>query len=666
MCSGPGASQCLSCSEPYHLSIDNKCVTCSYGLYYGTGGYCVNCPSDCTTCSSATVCLTCSNPAKSTNRYGKCVYPKCAKGTYRAGNACLPCHSTCRECSPSATSCSTCVKNAHLSTSSDCECNSGYIEATNSCEPMSAVSGAVAPVSNTELQLTLNSTIPGGITAQDLSLSIPGLNFTWSVTQEGNSTYSIQLHFDTPPTKAQLAEMKIAFAKRLSNLNAPNVQSLTLSSLSPSHVRVNGTAPRSALSSQSSRVAQGAVGVGLLSGFLSGHMSSAWCLINTIQILLYAPMMNFTFTDDVSGFLSGLMSYNFIPNPVQYTNYTTESPSLQYAVDFGYDSDSILVNDGNTLLMIVLGLLAYPTYKQLSRTHILVLAQYFRKKHEQLRFSYFVRAWIEMYLEIGIVAVLKALNYDSRNIASVCECILAGTILVILTQISISASPLILSIFLLHNKKLVLDKDHKFDKAWGEWYGEFRLDKGMLPALYYFFFFTRRLTYILIIFLLHDYPTVQFVLCIASSLAFLGYLLRWRPLENHVDKVVQIFVEFGILVVFCMSSVFLYSLYSDLDLWSMVVICTVLGIMGVCLLGIVAQCVLTMVAIYNQHQGVKRVVKIMTTIVPSMEKDQLFSMLPNVSYKPNKVNPSFLSVLGKNRVLPTPETDMSTRGSKFL
>ena len=153
-----------------------------------------------------------------------------------------------------------------------------------------------------------------------------------------------------------------------------------------------------------------------------------------------------------------------------------------------------------------------------------------------------------------------------------------------------------------------------------------------MPILYYFLFFIRRLLYVLIIFLLHDYPVTQLVSCIACSGLFLAYLVRFHPFEDKVDKMTQIIVEFGICIVFCMMNVFLHRLFSDLDQWSNIVIFTVLGIMGVCLLGILIQAILTMIAIYEQKKEVKVVPVKEAEPETGLDATMETSMRPNVSY----------------------------------
>ena len=121
-CSGPTAEECVSCASthPFFVSATNSCVAdCKpLGMYADGSSSCAACDVACGTCSGplASECLSCTNAATPFVSSGECV-AECGNGTFvelsGASAACVPCHASCAECSgPSSTSCTSCPATA--------------------------------------------------------------------------------------------------------------------------------------------------------------------------------------------------------------------------------------------------------------------------------------------------------------------------------------------------------------------------------------------------------------------------------------------------------------------------------------------------------------------------------------------------------------------------
>ena len=80
------------------------------------------------------------------------------------------------------------------------------------------------------------------------------------------------------------------------------------------------------------------------------------------------------------------------------------------------------------------------------------------------------------------------------------------------------ATPFIFLYGSLKNKNKIVE-DEEIAANWGTLFYEFNNDKGLGNSLFYFFYFMRRIVYIMIQFVLQDWPIVQLTLNITLSAA---------------------------------------------------------------------------------------------------------------------------------------------------
>jgi hypothetical protein len=133
------SAQCTTCVSQFYL-YNGVCYTNCPPSTYIQSNSCVNCSSQCATCSSASVCLTCkypyvlsqnqclsscpagsqplnqicySSPTCTQYLYKSICYSVCPIGTYASTNVCLNCPSFCATCT-SNNNCGTCQNSAYL------------------------------------------------------------------------------------------------------------------------------------------------------------------------------------------------------------------------------------------------------------------------------------------------------------------------------------------------------------------------------------------------------------------------------------------------------------------------------------------------------------------------------------------------------------------------
>ena len=127
------ATLCVGCADLTTRDATNNCV-CNAGFYEAGTAICSACPTLCLTCSAATVCTSCRSADNRALVLGQCV---CATGFFQVINAdgtftCSPCASTCTTCSLTADRCTDCaaaenrILGYDASGNQVCNCISGY------------------------------------------------------------------------------------------------------------------------------------------------------------------------------------------------------------------------------------------------------------------------------------------------------------------------------------------------------------------------------------------------------------------------------------------------------------------------------------------------------------------------------------------------------------
>ncbi|BFZ01777.1 hypothetical protein BsWGS_04815 [Bradybaena similaris] len=115
-CTGPAPQDCLECRH-FRIGPTRECVADCPGGFYTDNKMCLPCEISCASCSGPmlTQCLSC--PAghwlHHYERNQQICSVDCLAGYFLSNNSCLPCHSTCVECS-SETFCKYCVRGHEL------------------------------------------------------------------------------------------------------------------------------------------------------------------------------------------------------------------------------------------------------------------------------------------------------------------------------------------------------------------------------------------------------------------------------------------------------------------------------------------------------------------------------------------------------------------------
>jgi proprotein convertase subtilisin/kexin type 5 len=110
--------QCQICQVTAQLTLTNQCQCLPIAYVLQTN--CRRCPSGCTTCTSGTNCLNCDSAYNLV--LGECLM-KCPAGTFPRGSTCLNCDYLCAQCQRTDF-CNTCVARAYKADNRCLPCHS--------------------------------------------------------------------------------------------------------------------------------------------------------------------------------------------------------------------------------------------------------------------------------------------------------------------------------------------------------------------------------------------------------------------------------------------------------------------------------------------------------------------------------------------------------------
>ena len=112
----------------------------------------------------------------------------------------------------------------------------------------------------------------------------------------------------------------------------------------------------------------------------------------------------------LSAVLSSFLEFSLIPNLFEYAleeKLDDEPVPHKEAVDFGYETSTFLMNGGEMICSTIVMMTILPIAILLRKCRHHRVAGYFHDVVKGYRWSFFIRAWIEIYLEVLVAAYLQ-------------------------------------------------------------------------------------------------------------------------------------------------------------------------------------------------------------------------------------------------------------------
>jgi len=294
----------------------------------------------------------------------------------------------------------------------------------------------------------------------------------------------------------------------------------------------------------------------IASGVATGDFSSAWNMVNSLMLLAFIPMMPNNIALPVVALMKSFLDFEIIPNLFELIldedEFVGPEP-YSNAQEFGYDNSVWIINGGEMLSSVLVMFCFLPVALAMRKCKNSTIASYFAGVVISYKWSFFIRAWIEIYLELGIATVLQILGPSDSNVT-----LLTNSILGYIFAFSLSISPLVITAFLWISWSKMVKPTTAYSNLYGSLFMEFKNNGSVMGGMYYSLFYWRRLVYVLNIVFMRDYKLIQFLINMGLSGANLIFLFVYLPYTHIVTNIVALYSELGILAVFGLSYGFSY------------------------------------------------------------------------------------------------------------
>jgi hypothetical protein len=315
----------------------------------------------------------------------------------------------------------------------------------------------------------------------------------------------------------------------------------------------------SAMGAAATAASTTAVTSSTVAGFSTGSMSSAWGMINNIQMIGFIPMMDIDLPLGLKSFFVSVLDFNLVPNFFAYFEPDDSPKNFKTACRVGKTSSLFMSNAGELFSTFFIMMLFWPVSCLLAKAKNNKVAGYFYDASSSYKWNFFIRFLFEGYLELTFAALFQLHNTTFSSYNLIANVILAGAFMVLSV-----VSPVVCVYFVYKNHQRFQDPEEKqFRREFGSVFQEFKNNKGFLSCSFYFLFFLRRFLYVGIQYSLEAYPLVQVILNILHSLGSFAYLISFVPFEEKYLNISNTYAELCITVTFSLSGVFLLDLSSS-------------------------------------------------------------------------------------------------------
>ena len=176
-----------------------------------------------------------------------------------------------------------------------------------------------------------------------------------------------------------------------------------LGSYSPPVISQTATAVLNSTGAATKAAVTSSIGASIMS-----NPSAAWALLNTIQILIFLPLGTTSLSPTMIAFFDSFSGYNLIPNSFSFFIGDQDMNEPYYeARRYGISTSVFLINFGLILGPFILGILIWPFIKLISKLQLGKISKIAENKLKSYKYNYFIRFWIQAYLEAGIYAIIN-------------------------------------------------------------------------------------------------------------------------------------------------------------------------------------------------------------------------------------------------------------------
>mmetsp|Transcript_26350 Transcript_26350/g.47291 ORF Transcript_26350/g.47291 Transcript_26350/m.47291 type:complete len:934 (-) Transcript_26350:220-3021(-) len=403
-----------------------SCKPCDAGYYYDSGA-CHPCFSSCYLCDSYPLCTECYTKYRLDS--GICFPPDCQGGYYLSGSLCQPCYKLCLICAITGSNCYACIPEAELNTlTNTCKCREGYFETNEGCSPnLREVTATLFVETDDTLVITFSEPLVRGLRKSDAVLQIPDLkDFSYDLSQVSDYVYEIEISNYEDIEEGWPAYVTFIFPGELTDSTAELV-TLSLNGILYYKKAMLTETEKEAerTKAYTSSVMTGVITTAVLTSAITGNLSSAFSVINTIQIIAFIPWCDLDLPLPLSAFLTSLLNFNLIPNVFQFFVPDGGPDTPARAKRVSIESHLFLMNGGELLTTLIAGLFYLPLALMLQKViRVNMVKNYFASVVRDFRWNYFVKFCFEAQLEMTIAALMQMTALRASSISEIFNSIL--------------------------------------------------------------------------------------------------------------------------------------------------------------------------------------------------------------------------------------------------
>ena len=290
--------------------------------------------------------------------------------------------------------------------------------------------------------------------------------------------------------------------------------------------------------------------------------AALWALLNTLDILMYLSLSTNPLTPSLRAMLEGLDILElFVPNLFEFVLDSDISPmSNEIFEDFGFESTLFLLNMGQKFTIFAFVLVLWPIVWVVSMSKIPFLAKKCEGFLSEYKYNFFLRNWIQLFLDLSIAAVIQISNSPSSN-----GIVMSSYCIGVMFSLLLALSPLALYLFIKKNQSKFNSEDSDFRKRWGTLVYEYDCKQGSKAPYTYFVFFLKRALFAVSLVLLGDYPVLQHVINTLLMIGYTAFIIAVKPIKDSINQVTAIITETLTCLVFIGCSYFLQDSWRSHD-----------------------------------------------------------------------------------------------------
>lgn len=420
-----------------NLKIINDECRCETGKVLDYSQWnCIDCPDLCSSCiveSGTYICEECVSNA-SQDGLGGCV---CDEGYLGFSQYCKACSSNCMLCSDDF-SCIECEYGYKLNAQA-CVCDEDEFYLRKGECLITKLELNIASLTN-QISLEFSKILKHSLQSDELGFSVDSPDYSGSITFELSETV-VNMNYDlllksSIPVQSTLSFI-LTFSEEVQdkydNMLDPLVYHVSAElSIDEEHIydpnqeesednqNKSDTTNDEIETKEMEDTTKTASGISLAIGSgisaLNMHAEGIWMMINTLQIFSFMPLYSINIPPKMKGVCQGLLKLNIFPN--FFSDYFIEREGPYYSKrtqDFGYTTSQFLLNAGKIMTFFFFNLATYALLKvlfftlnaKISNERVKKIFKFIIRLFE---WNYFVRFWIQAYLELTITAFINILK----------------------------------------------------------------------------------------------------------------------------------------------------------------------------------------------------------------------------------------------------------------